>query len=541
MTEAPRILSLLDRERFSPTFGCFDRTYWAWKFTDFPGARFQEGLCVLSFLFATDFENNPFYERNRLLDWITGGFEFWTRIQYGDGSFDEAYPFEHSLAATAFTTFYLSEAWHLLAGNLAKDTKDRFKVALGKAGEWLIKNDEKHGFLSNHLAAASAALYHIYRICGKNRYRDRSNYFLQKILDHQSSEGWYEEYGGADPGYQTHGAFYLARLFELSGNDHIVDSLESSFRFLAHFIHPDGSIGGEYASRNTQTYYPAAFEMFSGRSESAHWIGATMLSSVTNLRAAGLGTVDIYNFFPLLNNYVFAYLACRKKGDRSAYKEPVKESGPVVYFPEAGIMKIRNEKYELYIGLSKGGVVKAFSMENGHLCLNDCGYIGRLKNGKLITTQAFDRKRNILFKDNSVVINVMFSEFKKPLLTPITFLGFRAYSLTLGRFRRFGYWLKILLVRVLIHRRNEVDLQYSRRIDWETDGFIIEDRLQGSVGDRIDHLQREDLFTTIHMGSSRYFLPNEIEYSELSDKDGGRTVDAHLLNQGVTLRRVTRF
>ena len=46
---APRVLGMLDRESLSPTYGCLDRTYWAWKFTDFPGARFQEGLCFLSF------------------------------------------------------------------------------------------------------------------------------------------------------------------------------------------------------------------------------------------------------------------------------------------------------------------------------------------------------------------------------------------------------------------------------------------------------------------------------------------------------------
>ena len=35
---------------------------------------------------------------------------FWCTIQHADGSFDEAYPFERSLAATAFTTFYVGEA-----------------------------------------------------------------------------------------------------------------------------------------------------------------------------------------------------------------------------------------------------------------------------------------------------------------------------------------------------------------------------------------------------------------------------------------------
>src|SRR5690606_18803089 len=52
--EAPRILGMMDREAVSPTSGCGDRVFWAWKFVDFPGSRFQESLCVLAFLHATE-------------------------------------------------------------------------------------------------------------------------------------------------------------------------------------------------------------------------------------------------------------------------------------------------------------------------------------------------------------------------------------------------------------------------------------------------------------------------------------------------------
>jgi hypothetical protein len=262
---AVRVLGLMDREPLSPTRGCMDRTFWAWKFTDFPGARFQEGLCALSFLNAAGFDGNPYHGSPILRSWIAGGFDFWAAIQRRAGDFDEAYPLERSFAATAFTSFYLSEAWSFLEGDLPAATADRFKAALAKAGSWLTRNDETHGFLSNHLAAAAAALQHAYRITGEDRFERRARYFLERILDHQSGEGWYDEYGGADPGYQTHGSFYLARYLELNPDPDLRDSLERASRFLAHFVHPDRSIGGEYASRNTQTYYPAAFEMLSAQ------------------------------------------------------------------------------------------------------------------------------------------------------------------------------------------------------------------------------------------------------------------------------------
>ena len=71
-----RVIGMLDRERFSPTSGCFDRTFWCWKFVDFPGARFQEGLCVLSYVWAHDHPGNSYFANPRLLEWIGQGFEF---------------------------------------------------------------------------------------------------------------------------------------------------------------------------------------------------------------------------------------------------------------------------------------------------------------------------------------------------------------------------------------------------------------------------------------------------------------------------------
>ena len=70
-------------------------------------------------------------------------------------------------------------------------------------------------------------------------------------MDNQSEEGWYLEYSGADPGYQTHATFYLAVLFTKTRDNDLLDSLKRANLYLSYFIHPDGTIGGEYASRNT--------------------------------------------------------------------------------------------------------------------------------------------------------------------------------------------------------------------------------------------------------------------------------------------------
>lgn len=507
-SRAALVLGMLDREPFSPTYGCGDRTYWAWKFVDFPGARFQEGLCALSYLYAVPFEGSPYHANPRLLEWIAAGFDFWSRIQRSSGDFDEAYPNERSLAATAFTSFYLSEAWHFLDGELPEPSRDRFLRGLERAADWLVRNDETHGFLSNHLAAAAGALLHAHRITGAARFEARGRYFLDRILSHQSSEGWYDEYDGADIGYQTHGSFYLARCLELGAGPELRDSLERSFRFLAHFVHPDGSLGGEYSSRNTQTYYPAAFEMLAPSSGPARWIADTLRPSVRSLAAAGLQSVDAYNLFPLLNNCVFAHRAAARRDEGGVSPEPPAPETGHIHFPDAGLLVVRRPRYQLVVGLQKGGVVKLFDRERRRLVGSDCGWIGRLRRGGVVSSQWSDPARRIELGDGSVRVEGSFVRVSRPVMTPWSFLAFRLFTLTLGRLPKIATWVKSLLVRVLIYRKRDVPLRFSRTITLEEDHVEILDRLSGTA--ELASLERGEVFTTIHMGSSRYFVPHEL-------------------------------
>ncbi len=533
------MLSLLDREPFSPTLGCCDRVYWAWKFTDFPGARFQEALCTLSFLYATDFPENSYYSNPKLLGWIGSGLRYWSSIQYKDGSFDEAYPYERSLAATAFTTFYVGESLAFLHDALPADIRETTLEAMQKAGAWLCNNDETHGFLSNHLAAAAAALYHVYRLSGDKSFARRSQYFLGRILDHQSSEGWYDEYGSADPGYQTHGSFYLARLLQMNGDEALLNSLARSMDFIARFMHVDRSIGGEYASRNTQTYYPAAFEMLAGQNTAAGWIADFMRPGVCSGSAADLRCVDAYNFFPFLNNMVFAYLACSNDAgaNRPASLEPG-QSRKLEWYPEAGLARIRAAHYDAYIGTAKGGVLKIFDRRDKSLVYSDCGYLGKLNNGRLITTQYLEKDRDVSVEEHKVRVSGTFYEISRPVMKPASFVGFRLFMLTAGRFPSWARWLKRYLVKVLIYRKHRLNIDFNRTITLTEEAVTVTDEISGPDGKRVASMLRGERFTTIHMGSSRYFINNELAENEHS---GDENIDCGELVTGMKLTRTVTF
>jgi hypothetical protein len=510
LREVPRTLGMMDREPLSPTAGCCDRTYWAWKFTDFPGARFQESVCVMAFLHQADRSDNPYYRNERLLAWLDLGLRFWTRIQHSDGSYDEAYPNERSLAATAFTAFYAAEALSLCGESLEPDAHAAVMESLTLAGKWLCRNDEEHGMLSNHLAAAAAALLHIHRLTGSSEFKRRSEFFTDRILKRQSSEGWFEEYGGADPGYQTHGSFYLARMWQLTGDEELLAALKRSVEFLSQCIHPDGSLGGEYASRNTQTYYPAAFEMLAPVDDGSRWIAQRMQSSVVDGAAAGLQGIDAWNYFPLLNNLVFAYHAACAGGDAPVVARNTEGAPALTWFPDAGIARIHAGGATIVIGTSKGGTVKAFAAGDGRLTFSDCGYIGRLGDQKVCSTQYLDRGRRTDVSDTRVVVRGVVVECARPVMSPARFVAFRSFMLTIGVMPSVAQWLKRQLVRVLISRRRELQISFQRTIEVQPGQLIIEDELAGPDLSRLTELWRGASFTTVHMGSSRYFIANEI-------------------------------
>jgi hypothetical protein len=511
LDQIPRVLSRMDRDPGSTTAGCCDRTYWAWKFTDFPGARFQEAACVLGFVHATAFPGNVYHRNANLLGWIALALRYWTTLQHRDGSFDEAYPNERSLAATAFTTFYVGETLGFVGAALPTDIAAAARTTMRRAGDWLCANDETHGFLSNHLAAAAGALAHVAVQTGDARFRARSDYFLERILAHQSSEGWYDEYGGADPGYQTHGSFYLARLQELAPQPQLHESLARAVAFQALFIHPDGSLGGEYTSRNTQTYYPAAFEMLAPTVPAAAWIARTMAPAVGTAMAAGIRAVDAWNLQPMLNNLAFALRACLAPGHGSAVAAEPGARDDFVWLPQAGLGRFRRERYVAFAGASQGGVLKVFDRGTGALVYSDCGYVGQASDGGRVASQHFDTTRTAQAEPGSLALSSSFVRVKRPTMTPWLFMGFRVFSLTLGRSAALARWLKQVLVRVLIYRKHPVGIALQRIVTFGDRAVVIRDRIKGPDLGRLRELRWLPAFTTIHMGSARYFVGHELD------------------------------
>ena len=74
LAQIPKILTLQDRNRHSPTYGCFDRNYWQYRIIDFPSGMAQEFVLPLALAYRTEIAGTPFLGQAALRDWVLAGF-----------------------------------------------------------------------------------------------------------------------------------------------------------------------------------------------------------------------------------------------------------------------------------------------------------------------------------------------------------------------------------------------------------------------------------------------------------------------------------
>lgn len=521
-----RLLLQVDRDPYSPTFGCFDRRYWSWKLVDYSEATYQRGVYVLAIYrsYVDDKEQSAL-----LLSVVDAGLQYCCRIQHADGSFDQAFPNEHSFGATAFLLNALAGTYSLLADDLPANSRERLARCIALAADFLCANDESHGFISNHLAGAALGLARSAQLFSHGAWKARANSLVESILNRQSAEGWYLEYDGADPGYQSLAIHYLAQLQAIEPSPQLQESLQNAVEFVSFFIHPDGSYAGEYGSRRTAVLYPGGIAVLALDSPVARTLLERLLDSYRRGIIFAFCDVDAGNLSPLAESYLICAGTKIEAQPAGNARLPCDTPNVIKNFHEAGIFLRGTAHYYAVIGASNGGMVKLFDKKKRRIILDDCGYVGTLRNGTMITTQIHSKDRQPTVTDHTMKINSGFFRMPQTRPTPMSFLVLRALNISLMRSLVVGNWIKRLLVRVLISRKHSVPMNLERSVTFDDRHIEISDTIRMSQPLDVVALEKGRRFVAIHMASSRYF--GSIDAASRDSIDGAIVVDADELSR----------
>jgi hypothetical protein len=505
----PRILSLYNFDSTNACYGIGDRVHWAWKMKDCANSILQGGIHGIARLLL-DHKLKDYYDHGEIMNIIKSSFQGLQHITHSNGGLDQVYPYEKSFAATAFTFFDMLSALELLKPLLSTTTFDAYLKILEPLCSFLLKNHEKHGLISNHLAAAVAALYKWFMITGCKVSLNKSNQLLNIILENQSKSGWFKEYSGFDPGYQTLCLHFLADYHAMSNDKMLLEKIEKSIPLLICCFHPDGTFGGFYGSRNTTMYFPAGVDYFSQFFPDLSLFSKRMKVSIENGKLATLLSMDELNLVNMFNSYIIALINGPRyyfKKNKSPSLLPFEKRSFDYVDESSGLIIKRRENYNTYtiLNFKKGGSFYHYS--NGKLKTFSCGVLVR-KNKNEYYSFREGSLISISHHSEEIKAEYYIDKVAHSFATPLNFLILRIFSLTILRFSIVNELFKKIIVRKIINKKTNRSMKISRRISFLNDEILIKDEILSStqrLGNKIEIISTGIKFSPIHMASMGYW------------------------------------
>jgi len=465
LAHVPRLLGAIDRNPLHASYGCFDRQFWHYRTASFPSEMYQEAVLPLALIYTTRLPGNRWHAEPQLREWAIAALRFAARSSHADGSCDDYYPFERALGAAVFSLQAAARAYQLL------ELDDAEIVAwLERRAEWVANHDET-GRLANHHALAALGLARLAEITGDRTFSAAADDRVNRLLSWQSSEGWFEEYGGADPGYQTVTIDALAKLRRMTGDERLDEPLHRAVAFARLFLHPDGSYGGEYGSRGTYHFYPHGFELLAGRDPAAADLADAFLESLAKGKTASFDDDRMYAH--RLANLMEAYL------DWSAERpppQPAAERPLVRFLPHAGMLVHRAGKSYTVVSAARLGVFKRFAGSDSPF--TDAGLIIETTDGRQAVSQSHDRSRDVHWSESGVLeVSGNLHWVRHETATPLKQAAFHLVMCLVGRWWRTP--VRRLLQRRLITARRVCPVRHTRRFEFDAAGECrVTDRIE---------------------------------------------------------------
>jgi len=505
--QIPRILTLLDRNEKSSTYGCFYRVFWHDKITDIPSAHPQIGLLSLAILYKHKFPGNIYFKNGKIKEWSIAGINFCSKIQNSDGSFDEHYPNEHSYGATSWTLSAILDSYLLLENEISQNDKEIILELASKASKWLIRNHDP-GPLTNHIAISAMVLHNMYKITRKRFFLKKSLEKIKEVLKIQSPEGWFLEYGGADLGYLTTSISFLARYYSETKNKKVFNALKKAILFSSYFVYPDCSYSRNIGSRNTSHFHPLGFEIMSKKIPITNNITKNILRGIENGNILTPKVMDDKHFFHLTNEFLLSYIHFSPK-NTIKQKLPCESKPFRKYFKHSGFFVTKQPSYYTVVNLKKGGVIRIFDTKKKKLLLNDEGIHGITKNNKRISTQWLDDNYNIDINKENVSLSGRLHELhlETETLSSLKMIISRMALLTLGRSNKISLLIKNLLIKRLITKTGHVPFKFKRELNFDTKQIQIKDIIEGRGLKSINI--GGQLFPR-YVPASKYFLDDDL-------------------------------
>lgn len=497
LKQIPKILTLLDRNPHSPTYGCFDRNFWHDQIKDFPNGRLQELVWPLTLAYGINYTDNPYYQQAVIKDWVEAGILYTIKSSHPDSFCPEYYPTERSISATAFSLLGCIESYDAL-GLMSYEALNFFE----KRAHGLAHCAFSH--CASNEAVIILCLERLSQLLQTSKWHRIKQTRLEHLLSLQNSEGWFQENQGLDPGYHSLTISLLAQLDYLKPNSRLKEPIQKAVELATHLIHPDGSYGGEYGSLNTYLFFPDGFELVGEWLPDALRINDRFLQGLKNNLIPCY--TETYLFGYHTSNYLLAWLDFIS--DRPY---PLPRDVASIWLKDAQILIKRRPYVELYVALNKGGAFKLF--RENKLVVSDTQFSVQVRQDRLIKNAVCHLMSDyeISVKQDEIIIQGGLSWVTHHQRSSKEFIVSRILGLL---FPKAGFNLN----NNKIGQQN-APFQFIRRFRWEINQWYITDELYANSWEGVISVGIGGDQTSMDFPMSRTFQRGQLQpWLDLTDE-----------------------
>jgi hypothetical protein len=264
-------------------------------------------------------------------------------------------------------------------------------------------------------------------------------------------------------------------------------------------------------SRNTLHFYPHGFEILADKIPLAGAVAEKMLVALNEDKLVPPEIISDRYVFYRVPEFLQSYLDYMPRSENLS-ELPYEKKELDHYFPESRIFVRKTDDKYVIANLAKGGVVKIFNTKSGELLYNDCGIIGELDDGSVVTSQWIDPTYKC--KSNELGWSVSGQLNKIPsnkLFTPFKNIIFRSVLLILGWSSLFSHFLKGRIRKTLILGQRKIPASFKRQLTIKDNEISLVDELEINGNIKFKKISFGDEFFVRYVPQSRYFQSQELK------------------------------
>ena len=457
--QVKRVLTQLDRDKDSPTYGCFDRNHWHYKIRDFPSSILQQGAFVTEHL-RKYYQETGLVSEEKAGEWSLAAINALAKQVRRGGRVDEYYPYEDSYPAYAFALYAVMRVlldWKKSNSDLLMEVE---WDGLSRLAKNLALRDEPNA--SNQFATGLAGLAMATKLpemcIPENIYAQHASRLF--LLQH--SEGWFNEYGGPDFGYLCVTIDALTDYYDVTRDERASVAIERAIDFMARLVGVDGELPWTLNARNTDYVVPYGLVRAAKNNPVASWLVHELFSNVHKPEHWIYSTDDRYHL-----HYIFCSLtrAIPFINEMTTGVQP--ERKKVNWLPGCGYYVLnQTAKATLFVATKKGGLIRIHTQSEHSLNLSDNGWRCKSKN-ILWTTNWWQEFSKVDIEKNTITISGKMVQAKFYESKPFPHFILRILSFTAGK-----YLIPLLKKMMIFRTGKKQSPDYKREIKFNASSVM---------------------------------------------------------------------